>query len=238
LTTIFTSWRKLVQNNETIRILIADEQALFREAVRMALDNEQDIEVVGEARDGLQAADQADRLHPDVALLEANLPNCNGVRATKLIKERAPDCNVIIITGTEDQQSLTAALEAGARGYMTKEAPVSELIEAARVVRRGQTLIPPGMLGGLLERLLTRRRSENEALRQVSKLTRREKEVLAMLSQGSDNDVIARDLVISPQTARTHVQNVLTKLGLHSRLQAAAFVVQNRVLDQLVGSWH
>lgn len=217
-----------------VRILIADEQSLFREAVKVVLDAESDLQVVGEARDGIQAVAEAERARPDVALLDAGLPNCDGLRATSLIKERVPECQVLLLSNEEDQRTLIAALEAGASGYLTKECPLSELINATRTIHRGETLVPPRMLGTLLSRLIRRRREQDEALRRVSRLTRREREVLALLSDGGDNDAIAQALVISPQTARTHIQNVLGKLDVHSRLEAAAFVRQNGILDELV----
>ena len=219
-----------------LRILLADEQSLFREAVRVVLESEADLVVVAEARDGLQAVAEAERTTPDIALLDVNLPNCNGVRATTLIKERVPDCRVLVLAGEEDQRTLISALEAGANGYLTKESPLGELISATRAISRGETLIPSRMLGILLATLIRRRREQGEALRRMSKLTRREKEVLGLLSAGSDNDAIAQKLVISPETARTHIQNGLAKLGVHSRLEAAAFVVQNGLQDELIGA--
>jgi len=219
-----------------VRILLADEQSLFREAVKVVLGNEDDLEVVAEARDGVQAVSEAERVRPDVALIDAGLPNCDGVSATALIRERVPECRILVLAGEEDHRTLIDALEAGASGYLTKECPLGELIEAARAVHRGEILIPPRMLGPLLRGLISRRRDQDEALRKMSRLTRREREVLALLAEGADNDGIAQTLVISPQTARTHIQNVLGKLGVHSRLEAAAFVRQNDILEDLVGS--
>lgn len=219
-----------------IRILLADGQSLFREAVRAVLGAEQDLEVVGEASDGLQAMDQAGHLEPDVVLIDANLPNCDGIRATYWITDNVPACRVVVLTDTEDERVLSDAVEAGASGYLTKESPLAELIDATRAIHRGDTLIPRRMLGALLRRLIRRKREQDDALRRLARLTRREKEVLALLAEGGDNDAIAQALVISPQTARTHIQNVLGKLGVHSRLEAAAFVIQNGVLDELLGA--
>lgn len=219
-----------------VRILIGDGQALFREAVTAVLEGEPDIEVVAEAKDGLEAVAEAERTRPDVALLDAALPNCDGIRATILIRERVPECRVLVLTGEEDQATLVEAVEAGASGYLTKEFPLGELIEATRVIYRGETLIPGRMLGSLLVRLIRRRRDQDDALRQMTGLTRREREVLGLLAEGHDNNAIAQSLVISPQTARTHIQNVLGKLGVHSRLEAAAFVNQNGLLEELAGA--
>lgn len=216
-----------------VRILIADGQALFREAVRVVLESEQDLEVAGEAGDGVEAVSQAERMRPDVALIDAGLSNCDGIRATELITEKIPGCKVLVLAAEADQSVLIDALEAGASGYLTKESPLGELIDAARAVRRGETLIPGPMLGGLLASLIQRRRDHEGARRRMENLTRREREVLALLARGADNDGIAQALVISPQTARTHVQNILGKLEVHSRLEAAAFVTQNGILEEL-----
>jgi DNA-binding NarL/FixJ family response regulator len=218
-----------------IKVLIADEQSLFREAVRAVLQNTSGFEVVGEARDGLQAVAEAQRVHPDVVIIDANLPNCDGIRATSLIRSHAPDRRVLVLSDEEDQRTLLAALEAGASGYLSKASPLTELIEAVRGVHEGSTLIPTQMVGALVGRLLRRQGEQDEALRRASKLSRREREVLALLVNGADNDAIARELVISPQTARTHIQNLLAKLGVHSRLEAVAFVRGSGILEDLVG---
>lgn len=219
-----------------MRILLADEHALFREAMRVVLENQPDLTVVAEAGDGLQAISEAERVRPEVALLDTDLPNCNGVRATYLIKERVPECRVLVLATQEDQATLIAALEAGATGYLTKDRPLAELIDAARDVYRGETRIPRGMLGALLSRLILRRREQDVALRRTAQLTKREKEVLALLADGADKHAIAQALVISPQTARTHIQNVLAKLRVHSRLEAVALVRQNGILEDLARS--
>ncbi|MGH2787238.1 MAG: response regulator [Actinomycetota bacterium] len=219
-----------------VTILLADAHSLFREAVRAALDSQDDLTVVAEARDGHEAVSEALRARPDIALLDINLPNCSGIRATSLIKEQCPESRVLVLASEEDEESLVEAVEAGASGYLTKECPLSQLIKATRAVHKGETLIPGHMLGALLARLILRRRQQDSALRQMARLTKREREVLALLAEGADNDTIAQALVISPQTARTHIQNVIGKLGVHSRLEAAAFVIQNGIQDDLVGA--
>lgn len=224
------------QAEDRIRILLADGQSLFREAVKVVLESEPGLEVVAEANDGLDAVAQAERTRPDVALIDLHLPNCDGIRAAYLIGEQVPECRVVVLADEEDERTLVDAVEAGVSGYLTKECPLAELIEATRAIYAGETLIPRRMLGPLLSRLIMRRREQDEALRRASRLTRREKEVLALLAEGADNDAIAQSLVISPQTARTHIQNVLGKLGVHSRLEAAAFVVRNGILEDLVGA--
>lgn len=223
----------MADGGQSIRILLADEQSLFREAMRVVLESHEDLEVVGEARDGLQSIAEAERSRPDVAFLDANLPNCDGLRVASEIRQRVPECRIVVLSSQEDVHILIAALEAGATGYLTKDSPLVDLMAAAREVHRGEIIIPRRMLGALLGRLIRRRRDQDEALRLMSKLTPREREILVLLTKGSDNQMIARELVISPETARTHIQKVLTKLGVHSRLEAAAFVVKNGILDEL-----
>lgn len=216
-----------------MRILLADEQSLFREAVRVVIESEGDFEVVAEARDGLQAVAEAERTAPDVALLAASLPNCDGLRAASMIRQRFPTCQVVIMSNKEEPGVLERALEVGARGYLTKGSPLTELLDVTRAVHRGETLVPPKMLGDLLGRLMRRRYEQDEVLQRIARLTRRERDVLSLLAGGARTESIAKTLVISPQTARTHIQNILGKLGVHSRLEAAALVNQTGMLAGL-----
>jgi DNA-binding NarL/FixJ family response regulator len=217
----------MAQPDPLVRVLIADAHSLFREALATSLAGQPDLKVVGQARDGLEAVAEAARTEPEVAVLDADLPNCDGVRATKLIRDRLPACRVVVLAAEEDHETLADAIHAGANGYLTKSSPLTDLVDAIRSVHRGDTLVPAGMLGDLLGRLIDRRQQQSEAVRRIGRLTPREQEVLSLLAQGGDNDTIAQALVISPQTARTHIQNVLVKLGVHSRLEAAALAIQN-----------
>ena len=224
----------MTRDDAPIRILIADPHGLFREALRTGLESEQDLRVVGEARSGPEAVAEIERSLPNVAIVEMDLPITDAAATTALIKDRIPSCRVLVLGATEDCRRLTEVLDAGANGYLTKESLLAELIDATRAVHRGDTLIPPRMLGPLLTTLLRRKRELDGAHARIARLTRREREVLAMLADGANNDYIARMLVISPQTARTHIQNILTKLSVHSRLEAAAFVTQNSIQSDLV----
>ena len=222
------------ENPDPIRILLADQQALFREAVRAIIDAEPDLEVVAEAGSGQEAIESAARTEPDVAILHADLEDPDAIQAIGLLRERAPESRVLILAREEHQGKLAAAVEAGASGFLTKGAPLEELLGATRAVARGETVIPPRMLGGLLSRLISRRKEQDVAMERLSRLTQRERQVLALLAEGADNEVIAQALVISPQTARTHIQNILSKLGVHSRLEATAFVFWNGNLQELL----
>jgi DNA-binding NarL/FixJ family response regulator len=150
-----------------------------------------------------------------------------------MITERVPECRIIVLAAVEDQRVLTDGLGCGARGYLTKDSSVEDLVDAVRAVARGETLIPPPMLGPLLTELIDRRQQHEQALMKLTALSPREREVLALLAQGAKTSAIADSLVISPETARTHVQNILGKLGAHSRLEAAAFVIENGLLEHL-----
>jgi DNA-binding NarL/FixJ family response regulator len=217
-----------------VRILLADEHSLFREALRVALEMEPDMCVVADARDAFHAVSEADRTRPDIVLLHATLASCDGASTISLIKKRVPDCKVLVLTDDEEQGALTRALEMGASGFLTKESPVGELIEGMRTVERGEMLVPSRLLRRLFDDLLRHRRKQDEAIERLSRLSRREREVLALLAEGAGNDAIGEALIISPETARTHIQNVLAKLGAHSRLEAGTFVLQNGILDDLI----
>jgi DNA-binding NarL/FixJ family response regulator len=216
-----------------IRVLVAHSQSLFCDAVRSVFERERDLKVVGMARDGVQAIGEAQRVRPHVAIIDLNLPNCDGIRVTRTVTGRDSDCHVVVIADEEDETTLLNSVEAGARGYVTQNSPLEELIEAARAMYRGEVLFPKGMLTSLISRLVRRGREQDTALRRMSCLTRREKEVLALVAEGSDKDEIARLLVISPETARTHIQNLLRKLEVHSRLEAAAFAMHSGILEEL-----
>lgn len=218
---------------DEIHVLVADAHSLFREAMRAVLDNEADIRVVAEAADGCQAVDLAERRQPHVALVSLDLPQVDGIHATETIRGRVPDCRVLVLTDEEDLGRLLEALEAGASGYLTKRCPLAQFIASTRAIHQGEMIVPPRMLGALLARLIAARREQDKAVRQLSRLTPREREVLALLAEGADNEAIAGSLVISPETARTHVSNLMGKLEVHSRLQAAAFVREHGLLEEL-----
>jgi DNA-binding NarL/FixJ family response regulator len=228
----------LVDGIDRIAVLLADEQGLFREAVRMVLAAQPDIEVVAEAGDGEAAVEQA-RLHkPDVALISSVLDGYGGFRGARAISEAVPQCRVLALTPQGDASTLADAFEAGASGHLSKESPVSQLVDAIRTVHRDGILVPPTELPGLIRALVRRRRDRDQIASRYDKLTDRERQVLGLLIEGSDNEAIGRALLISPQTARTHVQNILAKLEVHSRLEAAALVRQvlwNGLIEPPIG---
>jgi DNA-binding NarL/FixJ family response regulator len=214
-----------------LAVLLADPQALFRESVRIALTSDPAFEVVGEARDAAQTVARVVDSSPDVVVVDADLTTETDV--VQAIRERAPECRVLVVSAHEDDAVLATAIESGASGYLSKQAPLVDLVSAMRTVHDGGTVVPPMMLGRLLDSFVSRREARDEAFRRIAKLTPRERQVLALIADGADKYAIASALVISPHTARTHVQNVLAKLGVHSRLEATSFVVRTGVLREL-----
>lgn len=217
------------------RILVADAHALLRESIRIAIEGEPDLVVVAEAQDASAALSEALRSRPDVAIVQADLPG-DGVAVARTLTIDLPGCSVLVLCGEEDVGVLVRAMEVGAAGFLTKGAPLHDLVDAVRAVRRGEGVVPPRLLRALVSQLAGRRTARDQALRLLGRLTKREREVLALLATGADNDEISRSLVISPETARTHVHNLLPKIGVHSRLEAATFVIQRGVMDDLVAS--
>jgi DNA-binding NarL/FixJ family response regulator len=216
-----------------VRIVVAHSARLHRGAIRAALEIQPDLEVVAEADNAAEAVDACERLLPDVAILDGHLPGSDSGNTSCAIKERHGRCAILVLADANDLGLLTDGLGCGARGYLTKDCSVDELVEAVRAVANGETLIPPLMLGPLLTDLIERRREHESAFMRLAELSAREREVLGLVARGLTTAAIGQALVISPETARTHIQNILSKLGLHSRLAAATFVIENGLLDHL-----
>ncbi len=219
-----------------IRILLVDGRSLFRQAVGDALNREEDLEVVGESPTTSLGTRGITRTHPDVALIDVDAAPSRLPSFVTALREEAPRCKVLVLTSEDRLPPLIDALRAGANGYLMKESSLGDLVAATKAVARGETVIPPQMLGELLTTLVNQGGKIDDSIKTLYKLTRRERQVLALLADGSDKDAIALALAISPQTARTHVQNILAKLGLHSRLEAAAFARKHPILKELVAT--
>ena len=218
-----------------MRVLVADTHVLFSEALKLVLEAEDDIEIVAQTDDPENAVVLTERHRPDVALIDAQLSLPRGEPVAAVLKQRFPPCRVIVLAErSDDDDALMEAVDAGADGFITKGRSMEELVEAMRRAWKGEVVIPSDMLGGLLARLTRRNKKQEEALEKVARLTPREREVLALLLEGADNEAIARELVISPETARTHVQNLMSKLGAHSRLEAVAFAMQSGIRSILL----
>ncbi|MFE3658751.1 response regulator [Streptomyces sp. NPDC059165] len=204
----------------TIRVVVADDQELVRSGFAMILDAQPDVEVVAEAADGAQAVDAVRRLAPDVALLDIRMPGVDGIEACRTIS-RETVCRTVILTTFDSDEYVYEALHAGASGFLLKDVRRDDLVHAVRVVARGDSLLAPSVARRLIEEytLHTAHRTAPPAAR-LEALTARERETLLLLGRGLSNAEIAAELVVSEHTVKTHVGNVLSKLGLRDRIQA------------------
>ncbi|GAA1263592.1 response regulator transcription factor [Sphaerisporangium rubeum] len=219
--------------DEPIRVLIVDDHALIRRSLDLALTAEPDIEVVGEAGDGQEAVELADRLMPDVVLMDVRMPRQSGIEATRAIKASMPSSRVIMLTVSDEEEDLFEAIKAGATGYLLKDVQIDEVPDAVRGVHEGQSLINPAMAAKLISEFANMSRKEAERPPQlpVPRLTEREMEVLRLVAKGMNNREIAKQLFISENTVKNHVRNILEKLQLHSRMEAVVYAVRERLLE-------
>jgi DNA-binding NarL/FixJ family response regulator len=202
---------------EATRVLIADDNAEFRGGLRGLLDAQPDIEVVGEAATGRDALDDAARLQPDIVLMDLQMPDLNGIEATRRLVSASPHVGVLVITMFDDDDSVFAAMRAGARGYLLKGARKAETLRAIHAVADGEAIFSPA----IARRLMGFFAEMQPAAHALPELTDREREVLVMITQGRRNTEIADALYISLKTVRNHVSNILSKLQVADRTQAA-----------------
>jgi DNA-binding NarL/FixJ family response regulator len=205
-----------------IRVLLADDQILVRSGFRVLLESADDIEVAGEASDGRQAVEMARATRADVILLDIRMPGMDGLEAARRIAadEDLAGVKVLILTTFEDDENVVEALRAGASGFLTKDVELPDLLQAIRVVARGEALLSPGATRRLIARVLAQPgRSRAPAVTRIEALTEREREVLTLVGGGLSNDEIAASLFLSPLTAKTHVSRIMTKLTVRDRAQ-------------------
>jgi DNA-binding NarL/FixJ family response regulator len=212
-------------------VLIVDDHALFRRGLELVLAVEPDLEVVGEAGDGIAAIDMAAELAPDVVLMDVRMPGLGGIEATRRIRTEQPMTKVVMLTVSEDEEDLFDSIRAGATGYLLKELSIEEVADTVRAVARGQALVSPSMATNLLTEfnLLSRRVAEQHG--DAPRLTDRELEVLRLVAKGMSNKEIAAELVIAENTVKNHVRNILEKLELRTRMEAAMFAVREKLID-------
>ena len=215
---------------EPVRVLVVDDQELFRRGLIMLLSGDTDIEVVGEAADGITATDLAVKTAPDVILLDVRMPRRTGVEACRGIKEAVPSAKIIMLTVSDEEADLYESVKNGASGYLLKDSSIEEVAQAIRVVNEGQSLISPSMAVKLIDEFKQMSKPEREqgpALR----LTDRELEVLRLVAKGLNNREVAKELFISENTVKNHVRNILEKLQLHSRMEAVMYAMREKLLD-------
>ena len=210
-----------------IRVLIVDDHGVVREGLRAYLELEPDIEVVGEARDGQEGVRRAQELRPDVVLMDLVMPTMDGVDATARIKQQQPETHVIVLTSFLDDERVVLAFKAGATSYLLKDVAAADLARAIRGARAGQAQLHPEVARRLMQQVTTPRKVEASA-----QLTDREREVLRLLAEGRSNKEIARSLVVSERTVKGHVSNILGKLGLQDRTQAALYAVRHGLASE------
>ena len=214
----------------SIHILLADDHAILRAGLKMMLNAQPDMEVIGEAHDGRQALHEALRLHPDVILMDITMPDMNGIEATRQVKKQLPDVKVLILTMHENDEYVFQALRAGASGYLLKEAADTDLINALHVIQSGNFYLSPTaqsvMVGDYLQRV-----HAGEEKDSYSSLTEREREILKLVAEGFTNNQIAERLVISPKTVDTHRTHIMDKLNLHSRAELVKYAMRRGLLE-------
>jgi len=211
----------------TIRVLIADDQALVRSGFRMILEARDDLEVVGEAENGARAIELASELEPDVVLMDVRMPVLDGVGATRRLLEAGSEARVIILTTFDLDEYVFEALRAGASGFLLKDVQPSQLVDAIRVVASGEALLAPSVTRRLLDRFAASLEAdERKPALELDSLTPRELEILRLIAGGLTNAEIARKLVVSETTVKTHVSNVLRKLHLRDRVQAVVLAYE------------
>lgn len=212
-----------------IKLVLADDHAVVRSGLRMLLQAQPDMEILGEAESGTQALAQVRSLHPDVILMDIQMPDMNGIEATRQIKEAYPDTAVLALTMHEDDQYFFEMLQAGASGYLPKRAAPDELVRAIRTVSRGEVFLYPSLATRLV-RSYVGGDAGDDSVALVSDLTPREKEVLVLIAEGLTNPEIAEQLVISVKTVDRHRENIMRKLNLHSRIDLVKYALRQGLI--------
>lgn len=213
-----------------IRVLLVDDQVLFRRGIASLLRSQPDIEVVGESGDGLEAIEEARKLEPDLILMDIRMPRCDGIEATRMIKGEMPSVKIIALTVSEEERDLFQTIKSGAQGYLLKNLEPEELFSTIRGALRGEATVSPLMATKMLQEFSRHIGTKEEHLR--SHLTEREKEVLRLIARGASNSEISARLCISESTARNHVHNILEKLHLRNRVEAAIYAIDHGLLPE------
>jgi two-component system response regulator NreC len=214
----------------TIRLLLVDDHAVVRSGLRMLLENEPDVEIVGEAGTAREALDSLDRLRPDVILMDIGLPDLSGIDAAREVKSRRPETAVVALTIHEDEEYFFKMLDAGASGYVPKRAAPEELLTAIRAAASGEVYLYPSLAKLLVKDYLSQEPASHKE-NALDGLTQREGEVLGHLADGASNAEIAETLGISPKTVARHRENIMRKLNLHSRTELVKYAIRKGIIQ-------
>ncbi len=216
---------------KNIRILLVDDHSLFRSGIKSLLESQAGFEVIGEASNGLDGVKRAKQLQPDVVLLDLHMPGTSGLEALQMLTEEVPNTITLMLTVSEDAQDLMRALRSGAQGYLLKNIEVDFLIESIRRAIAGDSVMSPQMSVALID-AVRQPVVTQQAEKQTVKLTPRESEIIVMLAQGESNKSIARTLDLAESTVKIHVQGILRKLNISSRVQAAVYAVEHGLMPK------
>lgn len=211
---------------EKIRIMVVDDHPVVRKGIVAMIDTEDDLLVVGECKNGAEAVESAQRLHPDVILMDLIMPGMGGIEAIRLIKQQDPSARILVLTSFSTQDNVVPSLEAGALGYLLKDSDPAELIRAIHLAHRGEGVLDPAVTRQVLNILSTPRKDTPAP---VEELTEREIEVLRLLARGLSNQEISQSLTLSEATVHSHVSRVLNKLKVSSRTQAALYALRQGI---------
>jgi DNA-binding NarL/FixJ family response regulator len=220
-------------NHSMIHLLLVEDQALLREGLKRLLESQPDLLVVGEAADGQQAIAQVEVLQPDLVLMDVRMPVMDGVTSTRLITERYPAVKVLVLTTFADDEYVEQAMQAGAMGYLLKDTPAEDLAAAIRSAHKGYTQFAPGLFKKVFSQSGSSLHSPRHSAPQLAELTPREREVLSLIATGANNREIAEVLSISEKTVKNHVSNILMRLNVRDRTQAAVFAYSFLPPDRL-----
>lgn len=203
-----------MENSERLKVLVVDDSPLFRQGLASLLNSRPDMQVVGEAGDGFEALEKARDTVPDVVLMDIIMPGCDGLEATRMIKQEMPHVQIVILTVSESEENLFEAIKLGARGYLLKDVGAEELLRVLRGLSHGETYVAPGIAARILQEFARPSRTSDA-------LSGREQEVLKLVTEGLSNKEIAQSLGISPSTAKNHLRNIMEKLHVRNRVEAA-----------------
>lgn len=215
-----------------LRILLVDDHVLFRKGLTALLSGRPDIQIVGEARDGLEAIEAAREILPDVILMDVNMPRCDGLEATRRIKREMPHVKIVILTVSDDDQHLFEAIKSGAQGYLLKDLEPYQLYDLLESISRGEAPLSGVIAAKILKEFTRPNSPASQEPAVIDELTPRETHILQLVVEGKSNKDIANELVISENTVKIHIRNILEKLHLKNRIQAAVYAVSQGLVSE------